>query len=122
MFFRGTYLEYKKTYNYKKETYKEQTYNIALLSKYLNKGDKVYLQAISPGYYFLCKYDSPNYSKLGYKFPNELSLEMIHKRLTPNSYIIADTELRTNTYFKDYILHAKVSLKQKDVVILKKNF
>ena len=120
MFLKGFYSRFKITHEYKKVAYTRQKVNVKILDNYLNKGDKVYLQAISPAYYFLCKYDSPNFGDLGYKFPIELTLKRINLGLPKGSFIIVEPELKKNKEFKNYVVFKELSLYEKDVVILKK--
>ncbi|RKE04337.1 hypothetical protein [Marinifilum flexuosum] len=84
---------------------------------------KVYLQGISPAYYFLCKFDSPNLRYLGYKFPEELSLEDIDNHLSDSSYVIGNTEFLTNKSFAHKYLVIKTFLdkKERKIYVLKKN-
>ena len=120
IFLKGSYSMSMATFNYKKNTYKEQQANLKILNRYLHSGERVYLQAISPAYYFLCKYDSPNFGVLGYKFPIEITLKCMANSIMPGGYIIADKELEKNDEFKSFELFSKVSLVKKKILILKK--
>mgnify|MGYP000265303967 CR=1 FL=1 len=68
----------------------------------------------------MCKYDSPNFGVLGYKFPIELTLETIASSIKPGGYIVADEGLEKKEEFKSFETFSKVSLMKKNVLILKK--
>ncbi len=80
--------------------YTVQKKNVDILNNCLERNSDIYLEGISAAYYYLCLYNSPNYKKLGYKFPSELSLQSIHDYIPSNSYIIASSELAQNKLFK----------------------
>ncbi len=107
---------------YLKKLSEEQKINQPLLNKILPSGSKVYLQGISPAYYFLCKYNSPDLLKLGYRFPDELGLCRIDKNLPSDSYLIGNSEILKQDIFQKYTLIKEVNLhNSKKCIVLKKN-
>lgn len=98
-------------YERKKGMHAEQSINIPILKSVLKENEKVYLYSISPSYYFLCKYDSPNPEVLGYKFPNELTKHKIQESLKKETYIVIDPKFVDNE-FKDYQEVSKLTLKR----------
>lgn len=102
--------------------HKEQSLNKQLLQNVINEKEKVYLQGISPSYYFICKYLSPNYKELGYKFAEELSLKKINESLPEGSYIIIEPSLlEFELFINDYELVSKIKLvDDKECIILRK--
>ena len=119
-FMKSSYSEYRKTFNYKEGLYIEQKKSLKQLEPYLKKGDLVYLEGISPAYYFLAKYKSPNLKTLGYKFPSELTLRKIDNELPQGSFIVLSQEFRNNVIFKDYRIIQKLELIAGKVLILEK--
>jgi hypothetical protein len=101
-FFKRSYSELKSTYFYKKEIYASQKIMTNILKKYLNIGDEVYLEGISPVYYYLSKYNSTNYKNLGYKYPSELTHKRISKNMNKGSYIILRKNLITKNEFSTF--------------------
>ncbi len=84
------------------------------LTKIIPSGEKVYLQAISPAYYYLCRYKSPDFLKLGYRFPEELSPEYITKSLVQGDYIIVDESyLKFEDFETNYLTLDKFELNDK---------
>lgn len=121
VFFIGSgFFELYKAFRDNKIMYQRQQVNISILTSSLPKFEKVYLQGISPAYYFLCKYNSPNLKMLGYKYPEELKLSTINKYLPSDAYIILVPNLLDNKEFNEYIVDSEVSLQNKKVVLLKK--
>jgi len=101
---------------------REQKVNKSILQNIIPEGEKVYLQGISPSYYFICKYDSPNYKELGYRFPEELNSNIIDKSLPAQSYLVGDPKIIEHEPFnKGYHLICKVNLHGggKCVILLK---
>lgn len=83
---------------------------------------KVYLQGISPAYYFLCKFDSPDLKYLGYKFPEELSFKDIDKYLPIDCHIIGDDDLLKSGLFTRNYDEVKTFFNEKGerVIVLRK--
>ena len=119
-FLKASYIEFQRAKSKKVRVHARQNVVKDELSKYLQASDKVYLQGISPSFYFLNKFDSPNYSKLGYKFPEELSLHAMHTNLNDGQFIIVDYELINNQNFSNYKLIATFNYANMKKVILKK--
>ena len=119
-FMKSSYSEYRKTLNYKEGLYAEQKKSLKQLEPYLKKDFPVYLEGISPAYYFLGKYNSPNFKSLGYKFPSELTLRKIDKELPEGSFIVLNQSWENNGIFKDYKVVQQLELLTGKVLILKK--
>lgn len=102
---------------------REQRINKAILQDIIPEREKVYLQGISPSYYFICKYDSPNYKELGYRFPEEFCLNRIDKNLPAGSYLIIEPKVYGYEPFnKGYKFIRKVILyRGRECVILRKD-
>ncbi len=84
------------------------------LTQIIPSGEKVYLQAISPAYYYLCRYNSPDFYQLGYRFPEELSPEYITKSLTTGNYIIVnESYIKFVDFETNYLMLDKFELKNK---------
>lgn len=99
-------------YKYKKVIHEEQSINIPVLKSVLPENEKVYLYSISTSYYFLCKYDSPNFETLGYKFPSELTINKIQESLKKGSYIVIGPKFAHLKEFKDYQVISGLTLKR----------
>jgi hypothetical protein len=84
------------------------------LTQIIPSGEKVYLQAISPAYYYLCRYNSPDFYQLGYRFPEELSPEYITKSLTTGNYIIVnESYIKLVDFETNYLMLDKFEMKNK---------
>ena len=81
------------------------------LTKIVPSGEKVYIQAISPAYYYLCKYNSPDFLKLGYRFPEELTPKFITESLKKGDYIIVDELfIDKSDYLTNFIVIKQIEL------------
>lgn len=116
--------EFFKTYSYKKEIYTNQQINIKTIKTALPEHSKVFLQGISPAYYFLNKFDSPNYKKIGYKFPEEMTANYIATYLNKDNYIIVDSAFIHKKEFTPFSREKEIVINEgrrtKRVYILKK--
>lgn len=79
----------------------QQKQNATNLTRIIPSGQKVYLQGISPAYYYLCRYDSPNFKLLGYRFPKEISSKYIFQSLPIGAYIIVDNDFLKSENFEN---------------------
>lgn len=100
----------------------QQRQNATNLTRIIPSGQRVYLQGISPAYYYLCHYDSPNFKLLGYRFPNEISSKYIFQSLPIGSYIIVDNDfLKSKNLENNFSELSHVLLSEgKECVILQK--
>ena len=98
----GWYLKDYKTLSHQTN---EQAVNKNILMEHLPKGTKVYLEGILPPYYYINKFDSPAPVHLGYRFPEELSLDRISNNLPVDSYIILKPQS-----FKHAAFHSRYQL------------
>ncbi len=123
VFLVGTSLKLNNKFLVKKEDYNEQLANISVLkSRVVDRN--VYLHGVSPAYYFLCKYDSPSYAVLGYKFPISLTLNTIERELSKGDCILIEPEFFALEIFQSYITKndfiIKDGIKQKRILLLEK--
>lgn len=81
-----------KIFTDKREGYLFETQNTARLTHVVPSGQKVYLEGISPAYYYLCGYNSPDFKKLGYRFPDEMNKEYICRSIPSGAYLIASPD------------------------------
>jgi 4-amino-4-deoxy-L-arabinose transferase-like glycosyltransferase len=79
------------TIKYRYNLGKTQMKNTEILTRHVPAGEKVYLQGVDPGYYYMCLYDSPDHKRLSYRFPEELDPCYISRNIPSGSYIIADS-------------------------------
>lgn len=114
-----SFKEQKNTYNYKLWSYQYQSKIIKEIRKELPFKSKVFLQGISPAFYFLNKLSSPNLKKIGYKFPEELTANSIVGNLSKNSYLIANKSFvkKNKEKLKNFSLGKEID---KGIFILKK--
>lgn len=101
----------------------EQAVNKNILQNILPEREKVYLQGILPSYYFICKFDSPNYKELGYRFSEELSPCRIDRCLPAGSYMIVRPKtLEKEPFNKGYTIVRKITLYgNKECVLVSKD-
>jgi hypothetical protein len=97
-----------------------QRQNITILNQTIPPGQKVYLQGISPAYYFLCQYDSPDIKTLGYRFPDELNARFIYRNIPSGAYLIVDDEfVKTENYPDSFEEVRRIQLSEgKEYIIL----
>ncbi|MDO5977539.1 hypothetical protein [Flavivirga spongiicola] len=123
VFLVGASLKLKNKFVEKKEHYNEQLTNIPILKSNISSKN-VYLHGISPAYYFLCKYNSPNYAALGYKFPSELTLNDISRKLSEGDCILIEPKFFEQKIFDSYIKKSEFTVidgvKRKSVLLLEK--
>ncbi len=123
VFLVGASLKLKNKFLEKKEHYNEQLANMPVLESNVNNKN-VYLHGISPAYYFLCKYNSPNYAVLGYKFPIELTLNKISSELSVGDCILIEPKFFKLEMFDSYITKNDFmvmdGVKQKRILLLEK--
>ena len=120
VFVKASYNEFNRAVNKKETLYNRQKLTVNILDEYLKKADNVYLHGISASYYFLCKYNSPNYQILGYKFPEELTLKKIDNSLSRGDYIIINSKQISMQYVIDYEFITKFLYANKELTVLKK--
>ncbi|MDD4661498.1 MAG: hypothetical protein PHF73_12720 [Massilibacteroides sp.] len=99
----------------------EQTTNKEILNNILPEGSKVYLEGILPSYYYICMFHSPEPQKLGYRFPEELTLERISRSMPTGTYII--TKLGTEkhpAFVNKFKLIQQLELLKGECLILQK--
>ena len=123
VFLVGASLKLKNKFLEKKEHYTEQLANIPILkSNVISKN--VYLHGISPAYYFLCKYNSPNHAVLGYKFPIELTLNKIASELSEGDCILIEPKFFKLEIFGSYITKNEFTIldgpRSKKILLLEK--
>ncbi|NMH86465.1 hypothetical protein [Flavivirga algicola] len=123
IFLVGASLKLKNKFLEKKEHYNEQLANVPVLeSNVANKN--VYLHGMSPAYYFLSKYNSPNYGVLGYKFPIELTLNKICTEISEGDCILIEPKFFKPAIFDSYITKKEFTVmdgvKQKRILLLEK--
>lgn len=123
VFLVGASLKLKNKFLEKKEHYNEQLTNIPVLKSNVSSKN-VYLHGISPAYYFLCKYNSPNYAALGYKFPIELTLDKISNELSEGDCILIAPNFFKQDIFDSYITKNEFivmdGVKRKRILLLEK--
>ncbi|AUP81067.1 hypothetical protein C1H87_21050 [Flavivirga eckloniae] len=101
VFLVGASLKYKNKFVEKREHHHEQLVNIPVLKSNVISKD-VYLHGISPAYYFLCKYNSPSYAVLGYKYPVSLTLNTIASEISKGGCILIEPKFFKPELFNAY--------------------
>lgn len=99
----------------------EQAANKEFLNNILPEGSKVYLEGILPSYYYICMFHSPEPQRLGYRFPEELTLERISRSMPTGTYIIAKpgTE-KHRSFVNKFKLIQQLKLHNGECLILQK--
>ncbi len=112
---------FQKDFNILKNKSLEQATNKEILNDLLPKGSKVYLDGILPPYYYICLFDSPEFHKLGYRFPEELTLERICRSMPIGTYIIAKPGIDKNqAVVNKFKIIQQLELYKGECLILKK--
>ena len=73
----------------------------SLVSKFIPPESEVYLDGLSPSYYYTCKFKSINLKKIGFAFPGYFYPKTIIINLKPDAYLVV-SESRLDAY-KNYI-------------------
>jgi hypothetical protein len=117
----GSFFLIKTTTN-RSQLFVEQKPNSAILNQIIPRGQNVYLQGISPAYYYLCLFNSPNFKLLGYRFPQEMNLKYILECLPTGAYIIVDNDfMKKGDFSNQYLTVNKVLLSgEKECIVLQK--
>jgi hypothetical protein len=110
-------------FNHRIKRLKRQNINAELLLGVLPRGEKVYLQGVSPAYYYLCRYNSADFKTLGYRFPEEFTPAYLSGNLPEKSFIITDTLYRKLPEFQSgYTEITRLMLaEKKEIIILRKD-
>ncbi len=107
----------------KKYTIAIQEKTSTLLSKIIPIESEVYLDGLSPSYYYTCKLKSINLKKIGFTFPGYFYPKTIINNLNPGAYlIVSESKLQTYNNFISDCNAQKIETNNQVYYIIMKKF
>lgn len=76
------------TFKHQFKDYKEQTHNQKVIENHIQKNSRVYLNGVSPAYYYLCEFKSIDLNQIGFSFPGYFYPQTIINAMNSNDYLV----------------------------------
>lgn len=110
------------TIKHQRRNYIQQTYDMKIINKHIPSGSAVYLNGLSPAYYYLCNFKSIQLNRIGFSFPGYFYPDSIIEAMKPGDYLaITEPYLESFDTYKEQFTIKEVTLRDNHFYLYKKN-